>query len=1145
MGFNIEKMILTEAIKGGHIRLKDLTPNNEVIEVSKDEEQKLLFQMMLNGEITIDNLQTKGILNQETISSLIGLFYKDENSDHLDIKSLGHYSDLEPAGSGAMSWVYKAYDRNLQRHVALKVLKLSDPKIIQRFIREARSQAQIEHPNICKVYEAGEFQGRSFIAMQYINGKTLKEIYGELSSEIKIDLMKQIAEAVHEAHRKNLIHRDLKPANLMVEEKDGSLIPYVVDFGLVREAGAPGLTQTDILIGSPFYMSPEQASGKVHSLDRRTDIFSLGVTLYELFSGTLPFIGEDNIQVLRKIVEEDPAPLRRTNRFISRDLETIILKCLEKDSEKRYDSAKDLSEDLQRYLSGEPITAKPSTIIDRLSKKAKKNKTTVAILGLAFLMVCIFGWIGIQSRFTARKQIAVAQQFGEDINQVESMMRIARMRPLHDISAEQERARKRIEQIDQQSRKLGTVAFAPGEYAIGKGYFVLQDYEKAKQHLESAWQSGYKRASVASVLGKTYVALYQEKLREIDKITDNTSREEQRKQIHKTFRDPALFYLKNSSGEENESQDFIEALMAYVEQRYEIASKKAAAAYAKNGWLYEAKKIQADVHLQLARNSRDAGDYKTSMAEFLQADKDYLEAITIGRSDASLYTGIGSSKVTMMHMETYYGGGDPSSNFKEAVEFSNQALLINPRNVSAYELMAEANWRMGEYEVRNGKDPSGHLNNSFQNVKTALAINPSAELYSIMAAAYWSLSIYQHSQNLDERPIVQKSIEACQKALQINPRHRKSLNLLGLGYYGLAWYEMSHGLDPNSNFDKGIKAFEAALEIVYSERTSSNLATLYYDRGEYELAQGQDARKSAKKSIEAYEKALQFNPNAAGTWSNLAGPYMTLASYEIEHGGDPRVSLNKALEVHSKAQQLNPNYHQSYNNMAAVFALQASYEIMQGMDPSVSLQKAVENCGKAIKVRPNYAYAFTNLGTAYRYMAESEKQNPIPSLKKAEEAFAKSLELSPDNTEALDGKGNVALARAEWLMGGNKSPQNEFANAEKFFGDALKTNPKDLEALIGFAELHRHHAEWLVKKGQSPADEVRAGLDAIAKIFSTRPQSSKAFAIQAQLYLIQAQDVRDAAQKAKLLDQGRSSLEKGLSLNRNLTRQYYPYTKSR
>ncbi len=332
--------------------------------------------------------------------------------------------------------------------------------------------------------------------------------------------------------------------------------------------------------------------------------------------------------------------------------------------------------------------------------------------------------------------------------------------------------------------------------------------------------------------------------------------------------------MKISSAAGGGPQEFIEALIAYVERRFDVALKKAGAAYARNGWRYEAKKIEADIHVELARKSRDAGDYESSMAEFLQADKDYLEAITIGRSDASLYKGISFLKVTTMLMEIYYRGGDPMPHFEEAVRFSNQALQVHSRDVRARELLAHANYLMGDYEVRNGRDPNRYLGYSLETVQTGLAIDPSAELYRIMAGAYWSLSMYQSSQGQDERPSLQKSIQASQKALQIDSRHERSFNLMGLAYEGLALYELSHGQDPRSNLEKAIKAFQGALEIKpISERFHSNLGIAYYLKTDYEFAQGQDVRASAQKAIEAYQKALQINPNAAGTWSNLGNPY--------------------------------------------------------------------------------------------------------------------------------------------------------------------------------------------------------------------------------------------------------------------------------
>jgi serine/threonine protein kinase len=254
-------------------------------------------------------------------------------------------------GSGGMGTVYKAFDPTLGRYVALKFLHRNDDDHTQRFLREARAQARIAHPHVCQVHEVGEVEGRPYIAMQYIDGRSLGDLCEELTVETKVRLIRDVARAVHAAHRNGLIHRDLKPGNiLMAREESGALHPFVVDFGLAQEQDEVALSRTGMISGTPAYISPEQAQGR--PLDKRTDVYSLGVVLYELLAGFPPFKGSNLARILVQLVQEDAKPLRQIDPAIPEDLETLVAKCLEKDPARRYSSAQALADDLHHFAPG-------------------------------------------------------------------------------------------------------------------------------------------------------------------------------------------------------------------------------------------------------------------------------------------------------------------------------------------------------------------------------------------------------------------------------------------------------------------------------------------------------------------------------------------------------------------------------------------------------------------------------------------------------------------------------------------------------------------------------------------------------------------------------------------------------------------------
>ena len=266
-----------------------------------------------------------------------------------------HYEILEEIGRGGMATVYRAVQKSLGREVALKVLPSQythDREFTERFHREARSAASLNHPNIITIYDEGVLGGVNFIAMALVEGEDLHNFIkekGRLSEEEVKRILIPIAEGLGYAHDKGMVHRDIKSANILL---DSNGVPVLTDFGIAHAGEGTKLTRTGTVLGTPEYMSPEQAKGE--GTDKRSDIYSLGIILYECLTGDLPFTGDTALGVVHKITTEKPAMIRYYRRDITPSFERVILRCLEKDPEKRYQSCEDL---VTALIKGEPERA--------------------------------------------------------------------------------------------------------------------------------------------------------------------------------------------------------------------------------------------------------------------------------------------------------------------------------------------------------------------------------------------------------------------------------------------------------------------------------------------------------------------------------------------------------------------------------------------------------------------------------------------------------------------------------------------------------------------------------------------------------------------------------------------------------------------
>ena len=347
------------------------------------------------------------------------------------LRYFGDYELLEEIARGGMGVVYKARQSTLKRIVALKMIlsgQLAGEEAVARFYAEAEAAAKLDHPNIVPIFEIGQHNGQHYFSMAYVEGESLarKLVAGPLPPRDAAQLMKKVADAITYSHIEGVVHRDLKPANVLVD-KDGE--PRITDFGLAKristqsfsgntQESAANLTTTGQILGTPSYMPPEQASGKSDDVGPLADVYSLGALLYCLVTGRPPFQAASPIDTLLQVLEREPVPPRQLNPDVPRDLETICLKCLEKDCGRRYQSAREFADELQRFLEGRTIAARPASKVERTWRWCRRNPVVAATSALAVAGLLMTVALGIvfaihQSRAAEHNRLMLAESYLE------------------------------------------------------------------------------------------------------------------------------------------------------------------------------------------------------------------------------------------------------------------------------------------------------------------------------------------------------------------------------------------------------------------------------------------------------------------------------------------------------------------------------------------------------------------------------------------------------------------------------------------------------------------------------------------------------------------------------------------------------------
>ncbi|MBI3268318.1 MAG: protein kinase [Planctomycetes bacterium] len=1085
----------------------------------------------------------------------------------------GKYVVVGPLGRGGMGVVFKAYDLDLRRFVALKWLTSDTGPVTlgsmaeaeERFLREARALARLSHPNIVQVHEVGVHGDRPFLALEYVDHGSLRDFLlaegphgaappppsvertvaaphgasggtdaprastprllgapapgtaavatARASIRRRVRLVRDVALALEHAHQHGILHRDIKPENILLATSEQAVAPpfpvgaapasplppdalpwtpKLTDFGLARDLkSSTHLTREGGALGTIAYMSPEQADGHLDALGPRSDLFSLGILLYELSTGRRPFEGDSTASTLYSILQKDPPLPRSINPAVPPDLETITLKCLEKEPARRYPSAAVLAADLAAFLEGEPIWARRQSWPERALRWGRRRRLAAAGLLLVLAAAGVAGaavWNARTARLEKRRAeeetLGALRKIAAGNVKATLLLRRAGGR-----MADAEEAF--LGPLEESARAV--LAQAPSNpephFHLGRMYRALLRFEDARRELDRALAANPDFAP----------ALYERSVLTAHALGDRLEQ----------VRDRVL-----ARQGESLARSGLLAAGGLAGEKLDVPDDAALeAGDAEASSLRE--RLTADIARLEERVEAPAVERGTGAAEGAGA----------GSAAAASGLTVSAARLACAKGLALAFGAQAAARADEARAQLAEALRGDAKLEEAYEGLARV------------EEGAGHWDRAIEALGQGAAMDKGYLPFWVgRGRMRGRLGLEQSRRGADPQPVYRDALADYARALELEPRSAESWLRRGMIASDWGLYLSGRGEPPDASYAEAKTCFERALALARDWADVWMLrAILYTNWAQARTARGEDPGPTTEQALADFEKALARNPAAIDGWRARSVLLANWANHKVRTGEDPTSTYERAIADCGKALELNPGAAGSWLSRGQARAEWANYRRNHGEDPDDLYAAGAGDLEKAVELAPKSAGAWMTLGMAYGNWALGRRargRDPEPLFEKAEAAYGTSLGLNPATAEVWSWRGLLRCNRATWRRSQGRDPEPLYAEGEADLGKGLALNPSSAESWKDRALVRMNWGMYRSGAGADPLSLFERSLEDFGKALSLNGNSAEIWTRRGLLRTVWGLHLKKAGlAPGPLWEAALADFAKGLALN--------------